>query len=76
MKTCRGGAKYYTFGVINGLKVSFPENRVSCSECDFARHWEAFGRYECILTHERIMYPYDGVGNECPIELDNERCDE
>ena len=66
------GVKYYTFGTINHFRVAFPENRTTCNFCWYCRHREGMKRYECMLTDEILLYPFDCRGQKCPIELENE----
>lgn len=65
-----GGVKYYTFGTAE-FRVSFPENRTTCNFCWYCRHREGMKRYECVLTDEILLYPFDCRGQECPITLDD-----
>ena len=69
-----GGVKYYTFGTAE-FRVSFPEDRVVCNYCKFIRPRSDLKRYECQLTDEILLYPFDGIGHNCPIifDLDEER---
>ena len=66
-----GGVKYYTHGKAV-VSVSFPENRTVCQYCRFVRYYEGLRRYQCMLTEEYLLYPFDGVGNQCPVLLDTE----
>ena len=69
-----GGVKYYTFGTAE-FRVSFPEDRIVCNYCKFIRPRSDLKRYECQLTDEILLYPFDRLGQNCPIifGLDNER---
>lgn len=57
---------YYTTGTVI-MPVSFPEDKVRCSLCFFCKHEEAFKRYSCRVTGELLMYPFQGIGKNCPI---------
>lgn len=69
------GVRYYTYGTVY-FKTSFPEDRVVCSYCKFIRSRSDLKRYECILTDEILLYPFDGIGLKCPVIFENEENEE
>ena len=60
---------YYTKGHLS-MDVSFPEDRTVCQWCPFCRNEDSLRRWKCLLTGEYLVYPFHGVGNECPIIFD------
>ena len=68
----KNGVSYYTTGVAS-IAVHFPENLVKCQYCPYLKHEEWAKRYECRITQERILWPFDGVGNDCLLEFEEEK---
>lgn len=58
---------YYTTGTAT-LAIHFPEDRVVCQWCPYCRNEDSLRRWKCLLTGEYLVYPFQGRGNECPIE--------
>jgi len=65
------GVRFYTYGEAI-IPVSFPEDRTVCQWCRFCRSEDKLHRFRCLLTDEYILYPFDGVGEKCPIVLKEE----
>lgn len=63
------GILYYTSGTAH-IRVHFPEDRVCCRYCPYCRPEAEMNRYWCRLTNEMIYSIDNGVGANCPIELD------
>ena len=60
-ETC---VRYYTTGTAT-VAVHFPNGLTVCQWCPYIQYREA-------LTGEFLPYPFDGMGNECPITFDKE----
>ena len=60
------GATYFTTGTAM-VNISFPEDKVKCTNCRFIKHEEALKRYSCRATDEILLYPHQGIGQQCPI---------
>ena len=43
-----------------------------CQRCPYIQYREGLKRHQCALTGEFLPYPFDGMGNECPITFDKE----
>lgn len=68
MNAKRTGISYYTSGTAI-VPVHFPEDKVCCANCIvFCRYEDAFKRYSCRATGEHIVYPFDTIGQLCPIQ--------
>lgn len=64
--TVRKSVSYYTAGTAM-VQVSFPEDKVRCHLCFLCKHEDAFKRYSCRATGELLIYPFQGIGKNCPI---------
>lgn len=64
----KGEVLYYTAGVAT-VVVNFPEDRVVCQWCPYCRNEDSLRRWKCLLTGEYLVYPFQGRGNECPVEF-------
>ena len=64
----KGEGLYYTTGVAT-VVVNFPEDRVVCQWCPYCRNEDSLRRWKCLLTGEYLVYPFQGRGNECPVEF-------
>ena len=64
----KGEVLYYTTGVAT-VVVNFPEDRVVCQWCPYCRNEDSLKRWKCLLTDEYLVYPFQGRGNECPVEF-------
>lgn len=49
------------------VTVHFPEDKVRCQWCPFCRNEDSLKRWKCLITGEYIVYPFSGVGNQCPL---------
>lgn len=67
-ETC---VRFYATGEAR-LKVHFPNGMTVCQWCPYLRYHDGLKRHQCALTNEFLPYPFDGRGNECPIEFDKE----
>lgn len=67
-ETC---VSFYTSGTAH-VRVHFPNGMTMCQWCPYLRYHEGVKRHQCALTIEFLPYPFDGRGNECPIEFDKE----
>ena len=65
----KNGVDFYTTGYAVG-PVHFPEDKVFCQWCPFCRNEDSLRRWKCLLTGEYLVYPFQSVGNECPVVLD------
>lgn len=66
------GVKYYTTGTAR-VQVYFPEDLVNCLQCKFCRAEKELRRYRCMLTDDIVFAPDFGVGENCPIEFEEEK---
>lgn len=57
---------YYT-RCTGSVTVYFPEDKVRCQWCPFCRNEDSLKRWKCLITGEYIVYPFAGVGNQCPL---------
>ncbi len=64
----KGEVLYYTTAVAT-VVVNFPEDRVVCQWCPYCRNEDSLRRWKCLLTGEYLVYPFQGRGNECPVEF-------
>lgn len=62
------GVLYYTHAK-GEIKVSFPEKKTVCQYCKFSRNEDSLKRWRCLITNEILLYPFDCIGNECPLTL-------
>jgi hypothetical protein len=70
MKDFKTGVGFYSTGKAS-ITVFFPENEVKCQYCHrFLRYEDYAKRYSCRLTDERLLYPFDRVGFDCPLEFE------
>lgn len=65
------GVTWYTSGTAV-ITAYFPEDKVTCSNCRYITRRHGL-RYECLLTDEILLYPDEGRGNVCPIEMEDEK---
>lgn len=71
MKTTNG-VSYYLSGKTE-ICIYFPEGDISCRWCHlFLKYEENYKRYSCKLTHEWILDPFSGRGEECPLTIGGE----
>lgn len=63
-----GKVAYYTLARCT-IEVGFPEDKTVCQWCRFCRNEDSLRRWRCLLTGEYLLYPFDSVGNECPLVL-------
>lgn len=69
----KNGVSYYTSGVAS-VTVHFPEDQVKCQYCQRYLKYEEFAkRYTCRITDERLLYPFERVGFECPLEFEESK---
>ena len=66
------GVSYYTRARAVVI-VNFPENKTVCQWCPFCKNEDRLRRWKCILTGELIVYPFDFVGNQCPLILEDSK---
>lgn len=62
---------YYTTGTAT-VAVHFPNGLTVCQWCSYIQYRDGLKRHQCALTGEFLPYPFDGMGNECPITFDKE----
>lgn len=62
------GITYYTAAEAN-IKVFFPEDKTVCQYCRYVRNEDSLKRWKCLLTDEYLVYPFNGVGNNCPLKI-------
>lgn len=65
----KGKAMSYARGRIN-MEVFFADNEVICQRCPFCYGEESLKRWRCRLTGELILLPFLGVGEKCPVEIE------
>lgn len=53
------------------LEIFFPEDKTVCQWCPYCRNEDSLKRWKCLLTGEYLLYPFHGVGNSCPAELED-----
>lgn len=67
------GVSWYTTRTAP-ITISFPEDKVSCSNCVlFCRYEDAYRRYTCRLTQEPLLHPFSGIGWKCPFFPEKEQ---
>lgn len=49
--------------------VNFPEDRTVCQYCQYCRNEDSLKRWKCLITGEYLLYPFDAIGNECPLKI-------
>lgn len=75
MSVYKNTVSYYTKGIAS-IVVSFPEDQVKCQYCQRYLKYEEFAkRYTCRITDERLLYPFERVGFECPLAFDESECE-
>lgn len=67
----KNGVAYYSKGKAS-IAVFFPEKEVKCQYCHFLDYEGWAKRYQCRITQERILQPFETVGWECPLEMEGE----
>lgn len=65
----KNGVDFYTTGHAV-VTVHFPEDKVILPVVPFCRNEDSLRRWKCLLTGEYLVYPFQSVGNECPVVLD------
>jgi len=68
MQGFENGVKFYT-KAIGEIIVNFPENRTVCQWCPYCRNEDSLRRWKCLITGEYIVYPFDCIGDKCPLTL-------
>ena len=68
MKNFESGVKFYTLAE-GTVHVYFPEGRTVCQWCRYARNEDSLRRWRCLLTDEYLVYPFDSIGNQCPLKI-------
>lgn len=65
------GVSWYTKarGVV---VVHFPEDKTVCQWCPYCRNEDSLRRWKCLLTGEYLVYPFDSIGNQCPLVLEEQ----
>lgn len=66
MQGFENGVKFYTKAK-GTISVSFPEDRTICQWCPYCRNEDSLRRWKCLLTGEYLVYPFQSVGNDCPL---------
>lgn len=62
------GVGWYTKGIAS-VPVNFPEDEVCCKWCPFCWTESGLNRYRCRLTNEILYFPNYGLGDKCPVVL-------
>ena len=75
MKRFEGGILYYTKAQ-GKITVNFPEDKTVCQYCQYSRNEDSLKRWKCLITGEFLLYPFDTIGNECPLKLVEEQKNE
>lgn len=53
------------------VEINFPNGDVACRWCWlFLKYEENYKRYSCRLTSEWILDPLNGVGEQCPLKIE------
>lgn len=52
--------------------VHFPEDKTVCQWCPYCRNEDSLRRWKCLLTGEYLVYPFDSIGNQCPLVLEEQ----
>ena len=68
MQGFENGVKFYTKAIVE-IIVNFPENRTVCQWCPYCRNEDSLRRWKCLITGEYIVYPFDCIGDKCPLTL-------
>lgn len=68
MKNFKGGVRFYTLAE-GTVRVFFPEGKTVCQWCRYARNEDSLRRWRCLLTDEYLVYPFDSIGNQCPLKI-------
>lgn len=71
MKARETCVSYYATGTAT-VKVHFPNGMTVCQWCPYIQYREGLKRHQCMLTGEFLPYPFDGRGNDCPVEFNKE----
>ena len=66
MKNFESGIRFYT-DLKGKITVHFPEDRVVCQYCPYCRNEDSLKRWKCLITGEYLLYPFDCLGNRCPL---------
>ena len=67
-KEFESGVRYYTRAK-GEIIVSFPEDRTVCQWCPYCRNEDSLKRWKCLITWEYLVYPFDCIGDKCPLAL-------
>lgn len=54
------------------LDVGLPEKEAVCHWCRFVKWESGIGRAYCAVTHEYLPYEQGKIGDNCPIEWEEE----
>lgn len=68
MKRFEGGVLYYTLAK-GEITVHFPEDKTVCQCCQYIQSESNLKRWKCLITGELLLYPFDAIGNQCPLKL-------
>lgn len=69
MKAYKRGVLFYTQGWAY-VSVGFPEGKTVCRYCKFLQADSVLHRPKCVITDELIAYPETGMGQECPLDIE------
>ena len=69
MSRFESGVKYYTTAKAE-ITVHFPEDKTICQYCPYCRNGDSLKRWKCYITNEYLLFPFNTVGNLCPLKFE------
>jgi hypothetical protein len=65
----KNGVSKYASGTAS-VTVFFPDEKVCCNYCLFCKYEDSYKRYSCRITDEWLLYPFHGIGANCPLKFE------